>query len=112
MSGKPLARSVARVVVAVAVVLAVPLVGMIVSEDVAWGAGDFVLAGVLVAAIATTLEMAARTVRNPAVVVAAGVVAVALMVIGHADDAPGLVLLGIALFLSAGALGLRGRRTQ
>jgi hypothetical protein len=108
---KPVSRSAARVVAAVAVVLAVPLVAMIVSEDVAWGVGDFMLAGVLVAAIATILEMAARTVRNPIVVIGAGTLAVGLAVLGQADDAPGLVVLGIALFLSAGALGLRGRRT-
>ena len=48
-----------------------------------------------------------RRAGNLAVAVGIAVVGVAAAVLGNADDAPGLVLLGIVLILSACALGVR-----
>jgi hypothetical protein len=106
-TGKPLSRSVARVAVGVAIVLSVPLVGMLLSEDVAWSVADFVAAGVLLAVIGTAFELAVRRAGNCALALGLAALGVAAGVFGEADDAPGLVLLGVLLVASACAIGLR-----
>jgi hypothetical protein len=90
----------------VALILSLPLVGVLIGDDVVWSLADFVAAGVLLA-IAVALELAAR--RAGSLPAAFGIAAfgVAAAVFGEADDAPGLVLLGILLIASACALGAR-----
>ena len=105
--GNPLSRSVIRVALGVALVLSLPLIGMLVSDDVVWGPGDFVAAGVLLATIGVALELAARRAGNLAVAIGIAALGVAAALVGAADDAPGLVLLGILLIVSACALGVR-----
>jgi hypothetical protein len=106
-TSKPLHRSAVRVALGVAVVLSLPLVGMLISEDIVWSLADFVLAGVLLATIGVALELAARKAGNLPGAVALAAVGAAAAILGEADDAPGLVLLGIVLIASACALGVR-----
>jgi peptidoglycan/LPS O-acetylase OafA/YrhL len=102
-----LVRAVVRVVLGVALILSLPLVAMQFTEDVAWSFGDFFVAGVLLATIGVALELAARKAGNLAAAIGIATLGVAAAVLGQADDAPGLVLLGIVLIVSACALGVR-----
>jgi hypothetical protein len=100
-------RSVLRIAIAVAVILAVPLVGTLAGSEVHWRLGDFILAAILLTVIAIVLELAVR--RRGSLVMAGGIAVsgIAAALFGNADDAPGMVLLGILLVGSAGALVLR-----
>jgi hypothetical protein len=100
-------RPVLRVGLGVALILALPLVAMQFSDEVVWSLTDFVLAGVLLAIIGFALELAAKKAGNRIAAVAVATLGVAAAVFGNADDAPGLVLLGLVLIASACALGLR-----
>lgn len=99
-----------RVVLGTAAILAVPLVAMQFTDQVDWSAADFVLAGLLLAVIGVAIETAVK--RAGSIPLAAGIAAlgVAAGAFGMADDAPGLVLLGIALVAGACALGARVAR--
>ena len=80
---------------------------MQITDEVVWSLADFVLAGILLTTIGVVLELAVRKAGNLAFAGGIAVVGVATAVLGNADDAPGLVLLGILLVLSACALGAR-----
>ena len=101
-----------RVGLGVALVLSLPLVAMLVSNDVVWSLGDFVAAGVLLATIGVVIELAARRKGNLVVVIGIAVIGVAAAVFGEADDAPGLVLLGLLLIACASVLGVRTARRR
>jgi len=107
MKTRKMLRPGVRVAVGVALVLSLPLVAMQVTDEVVWSLPDFVLAGTLLTTIGVVLELAARKAGNLAVAIVIAVVGVAAAVLGNADDAPGLVLLGILLILSACVLGVR-----
>jgi hypothetical protein len=104
-------RSAVRVALATASILLLPLVAMLVTDEVDWGLADFVLAAVLLGGTGLLLELAARRPRNLALRVAAIAIGVAAIVLGEADDAPGLVLFGCLLILGTVALAIRGWRT-
>jgi hypothetical protein len=106
-TNKALRRSALRVALVVAFVLSLPLAAMQISNDVVWSLADFVLAGVLLTTIGVALELAVRKAGNLAVAIGIAALGVAAAFFGHADDAPGLVLLGMLLVVSAGALGVR-----
>jgi hypothetical protein len=106
-TSKTLYRSALRVALGVAFLLSLPLVAMLISDDVVWSLADFVAAGVLLAAIGVVLELAVRRAGNLAAALGIAAVGVAAAMFGEADDAPGLVLLGILLIVSACALGVR-----
>jgi hypothetical protein len=106
-TSKTLYRSVVRVALGVAFILSLPLVAMLIGDDVVWGPADFAVAGVLLAAIGLALELAVRRAGNLAAALGIAAVGVAAAMFGEADDAPGLVLLGILLIVSACALGVR-----
>jgi hypothetical protein len=91
----------------VAFILSLPLVAMLITDDVVWSLADFAVAGVLLTAIGVALELAVRKAGNLATALGIAAVGVAAAMLGEADDAPGLVLLGILLILSACALGVR-----
>jgi len=107
-----LSNPAARVGLGVALVLSLPLVAMLVSNDVVWSLGDFVAAGVLLATIGVVIELAARRKGNLVVVIGIAVIGVAAAVFGEADDAPGLVLLGLLLIACASVLGVRTARRR
>jgi hypothetical protein len=85
----------------------VPLVAMLITDDVDWSLGDFVAAGVLLTVIGVALELAAKKAGNLSTALGIGALGVAAAVFGEADDAPGLVLLGLVLIASACTLGVR-----
>jgi hypothetical protein len=103
----PLRRPAVRVALGVAAVLALPLVGMLLSQDVAWSLADFVAAGVLLTIVGVAFELAVKRAGNLATAIALAVLGVAAGVFGNADDAPGLVLLGLLLVAGGIALGVR-----
>jgi hypothetical protein len=104
---KTLSRSAVRVALGVALILSLPLVAMLFTDDVVWSLGDFIAAGVLLVTIGVALELAVRKAGNLAAALGIAAVGIAAAVLGEADDAPGLVLLGILLIASACALGVR-----
>ena len=106
---KAVYRSAVRVAVGVALVLTIPLVVTLMSDGEAWSVWDFAAAGVFLAAIGVVIELAVKRVGNLALAIGIALVGVLLGLAGEADDAPGLVLLGIMLIVSAFALGLRSR---
>ena len=106
-TSKNASRSAARVALATALILLLPLVAMQFTDEVAWSVGDFVFAGVLLAGTGVLLELAVRKPRNIAYRAAAVAVGVAAMVFGEADDAPGLVLFGSLLIAGTVALAVR-----
>jgi hypothetical protein len=108
--GGKMRRSAIRVALVTALVLLVPLVGMLVRDDVTWSLADFVGAGVLLVATGALLELALRRPRSIALRVAAVAIGVASMVFGNADDAPGLVLFGLLLVAGTVVLAVRGRQ--
>ena len=100
-------RSAVRVALVTALILLVPLVGMLIGDDFAWGVADFVFAGVLLAGTGLLLELAARKPGNIVYRAAAVAIGLAAIVLGEADDAPGLVLFGGLLILGTVALSVR-----
>ena len=92
-TSKTLYRSVVRVALGVAFLLSLPLVGMLISDDVVWSLADFALASVLLTTIGVALELAARKAGNLALALGIAALGVAAGVLGEADDAPGLVLI-------------------
>jgi hypothetical protein len=106
-TSKTLYRSAVRVALGVAFILSLPLVAMLITDEVVWTLADFVAAGVLLTAIGVVIEMAMKRAGNLATAIGIAGVGVAAAIFGNADDAPGLVLLGILLIVSACALGVR-----
>lgn len=106
-TSKSLYRSAVRVALGVALILSLPLVAMQFTDEVVWSLGDFVLAGVLLATIGVAIELAAKRAGNRGIAVGIAALGVAAGLVGGADDAPGLVLLGMLLIGSALALGVR-----
>jgi hypothetical protein len=100
-------RSVVRVALATACVLLVPLVAMQITDEVNWTLADFVLAGALLGGTGLLLELSARKPGNVGYRVAAIAIGLAAIVLGEADDAPGLVLFGGLLIVGTIALALR-----
>jgi len=96
-----------RVALATAFILLVPLVAMQISDEVDWGVLDFVFAGALLGGTGLLLELAARRPGNLAYRAAAAAIGVAAIVLGEADDAPGLVLFGGLLIAGTVALTVR-----
>jgi hypothetical protein len=110
MQSKPVSRSAVRVALGVALVLLLPLIAMLFTDDVVWSYADFVLAGILLATIGVAIELALRRAGNLATAVGIAILGVAAGVIGAADDAPGMVLLGMVLVAGGCAVGVRALR--
>lgn len=106
-TSKSVYRSAVRVALGVAVILSLPLVAMRFTDEVVWSLADFVLVGILLTTIGVALELAVRKAGNRATAIGIAALGVAAGIVGEADDAPGLVLLGILLIVSACALGVR-----
>lgn len=103
-------RSAVRVGLVTAFVLLVPLVAMQFTDEVGWSVADFVFAGVLLAGTGMLLEAAARRPRTLGYRAAAAAIGVAAILLGQADDAPGLVLFGGLLIAGTVALTVRTAR--
>jgi hypothetical protein len=100
-------RSVIRVALVTGLILLIPAVMMLTSDDADWGVFDFVFAGVLIAGTGFLLELAARRPRSLALNVGVAAIGVAAIAFGEADDAPGLVLFGLLLIAGTVALAVR-----
>jgi hypothetical protein len=100
-------RSAVRVALATAFILLVPLVAMQITDEVDWSLADFAAAGALLGGTGLLLELAARKPGNIAYRAAATAIGVAAIVLGEADDAPGLVLFGGLLIVGTIALTIR-----
>jgi hypothetical protein len=108
--GPSLTRSALRVSTGVALVLLAALVGTLVSDEWVWTLADFVFVGALLTTIGVVFEVAARRAGSRTLAVCIALLGVAAAVVGEADDAPGLVLLGMALIASACAVAWRRRQ--
>ena len=107
----PMSRSTAlRILVPTVLALLVPLVGTLVSDSFDWGVFDFVLLAVLVAGAGWLLDLVVRRPRSLVYPAGAAVLGVAAMAAGEADDAPGLVLIGLLLLAGTAALTFRTLR--
>jgi hypothetical protein len=97
-----------RVALATAFILLVPLVAMQATDEVDWGVADFVVAGALLGGSGLLLhELASRKAGSIAYQVVATAIGVAAIVLGEADDAPGLMLFGGLLIVGTVALAAR-----
>ena len=110
MQGKPVSRSALRVALGVALVLSLPLIAMPLTHEVVLTVADFVLAGILLTTIGAAIELALRRAGNLVTAVGIATLGVAAGVVGAADDAPGMVLLGIVLVAGGCAVGVRALR--
>jgi hypothetical protein len=104
---RKMSKSAVRVALVTASILLLPLVAMQFTDDVDWGVFDFVFAGVVLGGTGLLLELAARRPRTVAYRAAASAIGLAAIVLGEADDAPGLVLFGCLLILGMVALTVR-----
>ena len=105
-------RPAARVALGVAIVLSLPVIAMQFTDEVVWTLADFVVVGVLLATIGIAIELAVKRAGSRAIAVGIAVLGLFAGLWGRDADAPGLVLLGIVLVISACALGLRAVRTS
>jgi hypothetical protein len=105
-------RSAVRVALGVAFVLSLRLVAMQLTDEVVWTAQDFVAAGILLTMIGVAAEVALRRAGNLPIALGIAAFGIAATVVGEADDAPGLVLLGILLIGSACARHEKGPAQQ
>lgn len=90
-SRNPRARRIAAWLLLAAVILLPPWVGMRFTGEVQWNAADFLFAGGLVAAVATTYELAATRTRNRAYRAAVGVALAAAFVLVWVNAAVGII---------------------
>jgi hypothetical protein len=109
-AGASPARSAIRIGIGVLMVLAIPLIAMAFRSDVGWSPADFVVAGVLLTAIGVAVELAVRRAGKRSTSVGIAAAGVGAGIVGQADDAPGLVVLGLLLVVSAGAMAVRMTR--
>jgi hypothetical protein len=109
---KALQRSVVRIALGVAIVTSLPLIAMQFADDVVWSLGDFLALAVLVTVIGVAIELAVKRAGGLGTAIGVGALGVAAAVFGEADDAPGLVLIGLVLVAGAIALGVRTRTAQ
>ena len=101
-------RPVVLIALATVLILLVPLVAMQFTDEVDWGVFDFVLAGVLLGGGGLLLySLASRKAGNIAYRALAVAIGVAAIVLGEADDAPGLMLFGLLLIAATVALAVR-----
>jgi hypothetical protein len=101
MDTPALGKSAVRMTVVVLAVLAIPLIGMALTDEVDWSLADFILAGILLGIIGVSFELAIRRSGNVSIGGAVVGLGIAAAVGGEVDDAPGLVLLG-ALLITGG----------
>jgi hypothetical protein len=107
---RSITRSIGRVALVTALVLLVPLVWMQFDSEVDWSVFDFSVAAILLATGGLLIELALRRPRTLLFRGAAVALGGAAMVLGEADDAPGLVLFGLLLIGGAVALTVRTLR--
>jgi hypothetical protein len=112
-TNKSASRSAILVVLATAFILLLNLVAMQFTDEVNWSLFDFVFAGAVLGGTGLLLVRAVRRPGNLVYRAAAAAIGVAAIVLGEADDAPGLVLFGCLLIAGTVALTVRtAQRTE
>lgn len=109
-SDRTLTQSLVRVLLITAGVLAVPLVAMRFVEGEGWSVFDYALVAALVGGTGALYELAMKrpATRTSAVVTAVlAAIGGAAMIVGEVDDAPGLILLGLVMVVTAVVVGVR-----
>ena len=86
----PLAKSLVRVALATIALLMVPMLVMQLTDEVAWGPGDFVVAGALLFAAGVIYVLGARAVHTATRRVAVGAAVAAVLALVWAELAVGL----------------------
>ena len=85
------ARSIARVVLATLALLAIPAIAMLLTDEVHWGPGDFLVAGLLLGTTGVLFEFGMRHVRSfKRRAIAGGAIVLALLCV-WAELAVGIV---------------------
>ena len=84
-------RNIVRIVLGSALLLSLPLVAMLFTDEMAWGPGDFVLAGVLLVGTGLLYELAAGSTNTTAYRVAVGVALATGVILVWANLAVGLI---------------------
>ena len=84
------AQNIIRSVLAAELVLAVPLLAMMFSNEVNWGVADFITAGILLAGIGVAYQLIAYGVKNNSRQAAIGVVLAVAMVLAWVELAVGI----------------------
>jgi hypothetical protein len=110
-------RSTARVLLATALLLSIPLAAKLFSDEMAWSAFDFVLMGVLIAGVGLVYELAVRMSSSVAYRAGVGVallggflllwVNLAVGIIGSEDNPANLMYLGVLAVAFVGAASSR-----
>jgi uncharacterized membrane protein YedE/YeeE len=80
------------------------------TDEVVWTVWDFLVVGVLLAGIGVALELAVSGAGSLTIAIGIAVLGLASGFFGMAGDAPGLVLIGMVLFVSACGVGVRAAR--
>jgi hypothetical protein len=105
------ARSAVRISACVLAILAIPLIGKAISNDVDWSVADFVAAGILLGIVGICIDIAVQRRGNLAIAGAASVLGAIAAVAGELDDSPGLTLIGGLMIASGGAVAHRHTRS-
>jgi hypothetical protein len=105
------AQSITRVLLITSLILAIPLVANQFITGEGWSLFDFAFAGGLIMGTGLAYELAVKrpgsrtsAVITPLVAAVGG----AAIPLGEIDDAPGLILMGLALIFTAVVMGLKG----
>jgi len=83
-------KNIIRIVVVTAFILLIPFVAMQFSDDVKWGASDFVFIGALLIGSGLLYEFVATKIRNPKHRAVIGIVLVATLLLVWAELAVGI----------------------
>lgn len=90
-SKRATARMQAGILLGTAVLLLIPALGMLLSDEVAWGPGDFVAAAILLAGSGLTYELATRRLGRRAHRIAVGLLLAAALLAVWTELAVGIV---------------------
>jgi len=90
-SKRTTARMQVGILVGTAVLLLIPALGMLLSDEMAWGVGDFVAAAVLLAGTGLTYELVTRRLGQRAHRIAVGLLLAGALLAVWAELAVGIV---------------------
>lgn len=113
MASRTTAESMSRVLIAAVAVLVFGLIINYFEPGEGWSVFDFALAQGLIAGAVLVYELAVKRPGSlTAVVLSVGLAALggAAVIVGEVDDAPGLMLIGMGLVVTAAMIGLRSVR--
>lgn len=83
-------ENIIRSVLAAELVLLVPLIAMLFSDEVDWGVADFVVVGILLAGVGVAYQLIVNGVKNNSYQVAIGIVLAVVMILTWMELAVGV----------------------